>query len=144
MAVPVIKDREIIRIINKLLGLELAAAAQFRLHARVVSRRGDKAVSERLLEMASEEDRHATILIDVIDASDMRPTTRPGPVYWPSSPLKILVLNRKNELVSIRAYEKLVDHHKDDKVLRGLWRSIIREEKRHIRTLDKLIKRPID
>lgn len=141
--IPAIKDRRVISLLNKVLGMEISAAAQFRLHARLVRRRGDPAIAARLEDMAREEDRHAETLIDLIAASGYTPRTNPTPVYWPRNPLKILVQNRKNEILSIRAYEKLAGMFRSRKDLRALMLKTAGAERKHIRTLDRLIKRPV-
>jgi len=143
MKTPIIKDRRIINLLNRLLGMEMSAASQFRLHARLARRRGDPGVADRLEEMAGEEDRHAAVLIDLIDASGMRPITRPGAVRWPESPFKILELNRRNEIVSVRSYERLAGKYKDHKEFAALMKRTARAERRHIRMLDRLIERPL-
>ena len=142
-AIPAITDRRIVALLNKVLGLEISAAAQFRLHARLVRRKGDSAVAERLEELAKEEDRHASVLIDLIAASGITPKTTPSPISWPSSPLKILVQNRKNEVLSVKVYEKLAARFDDDKELRRLMLNTAGAERKHIRVLDGLIKRPV-
>jgi bacterioferritin len=124
---------ELLDMLNRALGLELASVIQYRAHKEMVCGLSSSAISEMLEDIAEEEQEHADLLTERVFYLGAMPNVVPTKVVLSENTKSMITANVEAEKEAILLYKQIIRQclREGDDATRWTVEEILHDEEQH-------------